>query len=171
MAQGMGGFSFIDANGERSNMKFWTGVITAANLPGVLTQFGALRTAIDGIVLCNITDEYLKVFQTKLGSTRPNDAQAQREIKWLVTYTDITQYFDAPTNSIPNEGFGKIFNVELPGADLSLLPVKPGGGFEEELDISTGAGLTFKNAFEALAKSPHGGTPQILSVRVVGRNL
>lgn len=166
MAQGQGSFSFIDYDREPSSMTFWTGVITAGNLPGVLTQFGNLRTAIDGISLCTISRESLKVFETNLSRTKPTNKLAQREEKWLVVYADNTAYFDAPTNSIPNEGFGKIFSVEIPGADLSQLVTD-----SNLLNVGTGTpGETFVNAFQTLAKSPHGGTPLVLEIRHVGRN-
>lgn len=163
---GYGGFSIIDYDSERSNTSFTTGNITAVSIAGALTQFGALRTAIDGIILGTISTETLKVFETKLSNTPPASKQAQRETKWLVVYEDNQAFFDPPTNAIPNEGYKKVFTFEIPTADLSLLVTNT-----DLMEIGSGAGATFKTAFEAIARSPYGGTTTILEVRHVGRNL
>lgn len=165
MALGQGGFSFLDFDKEDASTSFWTGAVTAVSLPGLLTQFGALRTAIAGICIGTITDERLRVFETPLSNTPPSDPQAQRETKWFVDYEDSQQFFDPPVNAIPNAGYKKTFSIELPTADLSLLT-----GNTSVLDITAGAGATFKTAFEAIARSPYGGTVTVLEVRHVGRN-
>ena len=163
---GLGGFSFLDYDGERSTTGFTTGAITAFSLPGTLTEFGALRDAIAGITLGTITSESLKVFETKLANARPTDPQAQRETKWLVVYEDVTAFFDDPVNAIPNEGYRKVFTLEIPTADLDLLMTN-----SEQMEIGSGAGAAFVTAFEALARSPYGGAVNVLEVRHVGRNL
>lgn len=169
MAGGQGGFTFVDYTKEKASLTFHTGVVTAGTLPGLLTQFGALRTAILGIVRSNAISERLMVFNTKLGNTPPTDPEAQVEEKWLVTYEDDLEFFDAPTNAIPNEGFGKVFQMELPGADLSLADVlKPNS---DEADLAHTAIAAFITAFEDIARSPHGGTVNVLAVTYVGRNL
>ena len=101
---GYGSFTLMDHNGEKSVTSFYTGNITAVSLPGTLTQFGALRTAIDGITVGTITQEELSVFRTKLSNALPPSANAQRERKGLVVYEDRTQFFDPPIHAIPNEG-------------------------------------------------------------------
>lgn len=163
---GYGGFSILDYDGERSNTSFYTGSITAVSLPGTLTQFGDLRTAIDGIILGTISTETLKVFDTKVSNTLPTNKAAQRESKWLVVYEDNLPFFDDPVNAIPNEGFKKVFTFEIPTADLSLLQEGT-----DRMNISSGAGATFVTAFEAIARSPYGGTVNVLEVRHVGRSL
>ncbi len=161
---GYGGFSFLDYDGERSNTSFYTGNITAVSLPGTLTQFGALRTAIDGIILGTIATETLKVFDTKLSNDLPTNQNAQRESKWLVVYEDNQPFFDPGVDSIPNEGFRKVFTFEIPTADLTLLIPNT-----DKMDISAGAGAAFVTAFEAIARSPYGGTTNVLEIRHVGR--
>lgn len=167
LAQG-GYFSILDWDGESSAMSFNTGAVTAVSLPGLLTQFGALRTATEGMILGTISEEAQYVFKTKLSNTLPNDKNAQRERKWLVTYEDNLPFFDDPVNAIPNAGYRKVFNLEIPTADAALLPTTPPG---DTLDITTGAPAAWVTAFEDIARSPYGGTVTVLSIELVGRNL
>lgn len=163
---GYGNFTILDYDGEQSNTSFYTGDITAVSLPGTLTEFGDLRTAIEGVILGTVSKEALKVFETKLSNTLPSDKAAQRESKWLVVYEDITRYFDPPVNAIPNAGYKRVFTLEIPTADLSLLDAN-----SDKMVITAGAGQTFVSAFETIARSPYGGTVNVLEVRHVGRAL
>lgn len=164
---GYGSFTLIDHNREKSTVQFYTGNVTATSLPGLLTQFGALRTAIEGITLGVVAQESLKVFDTKLANVPPTDENAQRERKWLVTYEDTTAFFDDPVNAIPNEGYRKVFTFEIPTAELvgRLLPNS------DEADLADANIASFVSAFEAVARSPYGGAVNVLSLRAVGRNL
>lgn len=164
---GFGGFTLMDHNRELSNVSFYTGNVTAVSLPGLLTQFGALRTAIEGITLGVMVKEQLKVFDTKLANAAPADENAQRERKWLVVYEDALPFFDDPVNAIPNEGYRKVFTFEIPTAELvgRLLPNS------DEADLADAGIAAFVTAFEAVARSPYGGTANILQLRAVGRNL
>ena len=164
---GYGSFSFLDYNGERSSMQFYTGNVTATSLPGLLTQWGTLRNAIQGIILGTISQEELSVFRTKLSNALPTDMNAQRERKWLVVYEDTTQFFDPPANAIPNEGYRKVFTFELPTARLAG-QLRPNS---DEANLNTPEMTAFVNAFEAVARSPYGGNVNILKLVAVGRNL
>lgn len=166
MANGQMSFSFKDYNGEASNVSFGIVPVTALNLAGLLTWVGTLRTAVDGITLCNITGEAMKVFNTKLSGANATDASAHRERKWLVRYEDNQQFFDPPVNAIPNEGYGKVFNIEIPGADSALLLAN-----SDKADLANPAVAAFVTAFEANARSPHGGTCNVIELVMVGRNL
>lgn len=164
---GFGSFSFLDHGEERSSTSFYTGNVTAVSLPGLLTQFGALRTAIEGITLGTVTQEELSVFRTKLSNVVPADENAQRERKWLVIYEDSQAFFDPGIDEIPNAGFRKVFNFELPTALLT-------GQLQtnsDEADLTTTEMAAFKTAFEAIARSPYGGTVTVLKLVAVGRNL
>ena len=105
------------------------------------------------------------------GTQSPNaDPEAQREEKWLCTYEDTTEFLDPPTNLIPNPGFHKIFNLEIPIADLSLRV-----GNSEIVYTQAGGGVAqvftdFVAAFNLVVKSPYGGVAAMLEVRSVGRN-
>lgn len=164
---GYGTFSFLDYNGERSAMQFYTGNVTATSLPGLLTEWGTLRSAIQGIIIGTIAQEELSVFRAKLSNTLPSDANAQRERKWLVVYEDVTEFFDPPVNAIPNAGYRKVFTFEIPTAKLTGL-LKPNS---DEADLSVAAVQAFVNAFEQTARSPYGGQVNVLKLVAVGRNL
>lgn len=167
MAMGKVGWSILDHDEETSNISLWIGVVTAGNLAGVLTQTGALRTAIEGISLGTVTKEDLLVASSNQNAAiPPADPNAQRETKALVSYTDVTEFFDAPTNSIPNEGFGNRFTTEIPCADLSLLTLN-----SDRFDLEGTEWAAFVTAFEALIKSPYGGAVQVLNARHVGRRI
>lgn len=164
-----GGYiQMVDYDGEKSAVSFNTGAVTAVSLPGLLTQFGALRSALEGITLGTVTEEAQYVFKTRLANTPPTDKFAQRENKWLVVYEDATPFFDAPVNAIPNAGYRKVFTMEIPTADLSLLPDDPQGS---ELDLAGTEAAAFVTAFEAIARSPYGGNVNVLKIQAVGRNL
>lgn len=161
---GYGGFTIVDYGGEASRTSFTTGNITAASLPATLTQFGALRGAIEGIIIGVVKQEYLQVFNTRLTNVLPGDINAQVERKWLVTYSDDTQFFDV-AQSIPNAGYQKVFNFEIGTADLAAVTLQ---GNTDEVDITVGAAAAFVTAFEALARSPYNGNVRVLNIRHVG---
>lgn len=162
---GFGGFTIVDYTRETSRTSFNTGNITAVSLPATLTQFGALRGAIENIILGVVKQEYLQVFNTRLSNVLPGDINAQVERKWLVTYEDNQAFFDAPANLIPNAAFGKVYSFEIGTADLAAVTFQ---GTTDEVDIAVGAAATFVTAFEAIARSPYGGTVRVLEMTHVG---
>lgn len=162
------GFSMLDYSREDSAFSVATGEVTAVSLPGLLTEVGALRTAVDGITLGTVMQEKLSVFDTNLSNTPPTNPLAQVETCWSVTYEDILPFFDDPVNAIPNEGFGKVFHVTIPTADIAAA-----GRLAPNSDhaVLTEAGMSaFKTAFEAIARSPYGGTVRVIDVMFEGRN-
>lgn len=156
-----------DYNAESSTMGVHTGAVTAVSLPGLLSDISDLRTATSALILGNVWSDQLRAFKTAGANSGipPTDPNAQVERKWLVTYRDNLAFFDAPVNAIPNAGFGKIFNLEIATANaelltdnsefLSLDPAEPGG--------------EWVTAFEAMARSPYGGTTEVISIELVGR--
>lgn len=168
MANNFGGgyFTVMDYDREVATVSFNTAAITAVSLPGTLTQFGALRTALQGIIAGVLVGEGLYVNRTKLANTPPTDEDAQRERKWLVTYEDTTEFFDPPTNAIPNAGYRQLFSAEIPAAD-------PVGRLLENTDIADLDNEDiddFVTAWEALVKSPYGGAVNVVRITLVGRN-
>jgi len=153
-----------DYNGETSVTTIGVGSVTAASLPGLLTNIAAMRAAIDGLILGTVKSDSLRAYKTPVTNALPSDQNAQVERKWRVAYDDITQYFDAPVNAIPNAGFGKIFEIEIACADAELLDDN-----QEFLDLSAGAGLAFATAFNTMARTPYGGSGRVLSIELVGR--
>ena len=161
------GFSLLDYSREKSSFSIATGEVTAVSLPGLLTEVGALRTAIEGITLGVVSDESLSVFNTNLSNTPPTSPLAQVESAWLVTYEDSLPFFDDPVNAIPNEGYGRLFTLTIPTAEIGAT-----GRLAPNSDeaVLTEAGIAaFISAFEATARSPYGGTVNVVSIRHVGR--
>lgn len=159
------GFSLRDYSDELGRVSIHTGNVTAVSLPGLLTEVGTLRGAIEGITLGVVASESLKVFDTQLSQLSPTDENAQRERAWLVSYADNTPFFDDPVNAIPNAGYQKRFTVTIPTADVEgrLLPNS------DEADMTDTAIAAFVTAFETTARSPYGGEVVVLGIRHVGK--
>ena len=157
-------YTLTDYNGETSTTTILVGAVTAVSLPGLLTDISDMVAAIDDLVLGVRKSDQLRAFKTPGSNALASDPNAQVERKWLVTYDDITAFFDAPVNSIPNAGFGKIFQIEIGTANAALLEDN-----QEFLDLSAGEGLAFVTAFQAMGRTPYGGTPRVLSIELVGR--
>ena len=165
MAQPAYGLSVRDWEGSIGTVEINTGAVTAVSLPGLLTQIGNMRDAIDDVVIGVLADERQTVFNTILSQDFPTSEFAQRGNKWIIFYHDNTAFFDAPVNAIPNAGYLKPFHVMLPTADNSLLAAN-----ETELDITAGVGLALVTAFEAMARSPYGGVAVVDSVEQTNVN-
>lgn len=162
------GFRMIDYSRETSGFSIATGEVTAVSLPGLLTEVGDLREAIEGITLGNVASESLTVFDTNLTNTPATSPLAQVESAWLVTYEDTTAHFDDPVDAIPNEGYGRLFTLTIPTAEIATA-----GRLAPNSDeaVLTEAGMAaFVAAFEATARSPYGGAVNVVSIRHVGRN-
>lgn len=162
------GFSMLDYSREKKSFSLATGDVTAFSLPGLLDEVGDLRGAIEGITLGVVSDESLSVFNTNLTNTPPTSPLAQVESAWLVTYEDVTAFFDDPINAIPNEGYGRLFTLTIPTAEIAAT-----GRLAPNSDqaVLTETGMAaFKTAFEATARTPYGGMARIVSIRHVGRN-
>jgi hypothetical protein len=157
--------SLRDWEGSIGTMEVNTGLVTALTLPGLLTQIGALRTATAALVRGVVANEQQTVFNTILSQDLPTSQDAQRGNKWLVSYHDNTAFFDAPLNAIPNDAYLRKFRVMIPTANNSLLADN-----ENDLDLTTGPGLAFKTAFEAIAKSPAGGSVVVDFIRQTNVN-
>lgn len=162
------GFSMIDYSREKKAFSLATGEVTAVSLPGLLTEVGALRTAVEGITLGVVSDESLSVFNTNLSNVPPTSPLAQIESAWLVTYEDALPFFDDPVNAIPNEGYGRLFTMTIPTADIATAGrLAPNS---DEAVLSETGMAAFVTAFEETARSPYGGTVNVISIRHVGRN-
>ena len=167
MANGYYTIAMLDHGGEKSSFTIQTGAVTSVSLPSLLTQVGTFRGAVEGITLGTVQNEALKVFDTALSNTLPADQDAQRERKWLVRYQDVLPFFDDPVNAIPNEGYGRVFVFSIPTADISgrLL------ANTDKADLTDTEIAAFVAAYEDMARSPYGGTVEVLGINAVGRNL
>lgn len=149
-----GSFTFVDYSEESASMGFHFGAITPASLAGFLTQFGALRTATEAIVLGELTDDQWVGDATKYANAAPTDTNAQRERVWLVSYEGTTS-FSKYTLTIPTGNFD-LAGVFLPGTD--------------EVDLTQPAIAAWITAFEALARTPYQETVNVLNIYGEGRN-
>lgn len=149
-------YTFLDFSGEKSTFSVSNGAITSVSLPGFLTQFGALRDAVDAITLGTLHKEMWVGDNTVLSNVRPTSVFAQREMKWLVRYQGNTSQ--------------KIFTAEIPTAD-------PTGRLlagSDRADLTSGSGMpAFVTAFQNLVRSPDdpSETVTILDIYLVGRNI
>lgn len=148
------GFTMIDNSREKASFSLATGEVTAVSLPGLLTEVGDLRGAIEGITLGNVHKEQLSVFDSTLTNAPPASELAQVETVWVVVYEDTLEFFDDPVNAIPNEGYGKLFTLKIPTADIvGRLQLN-----SDEADLTDTQIAAFVSAFETTARSPYGGS-------------
>lgn len=136
-------------------------------------QWATFKAALAGITLGTLSRETdTSALQLVSSGTKSADPVAQRQTKWLVSYTDITQWLDAPTNSIANPNHLRVFQTEIPTADLSLRinnnEVIYNGGDPATAGVAMEA---FIDAFTAIVRSPSGGAIQVLQVKAHSRNV
>jgi hypothetical protein len=169
-AQGKVSYGLIDYSNEKTSFAINIPELVAANIAAQLILIGTFRAALGNIILGTVGQETVTARANSLSNVLPTDVNAQRERKWLVVYQDVTQYLDAPTNTINNTGYHKKFTAEIGTADLSLLV-----GHTDTVSVddpSLPAELdTFRDAWNALALSPYGGATAVLSFVAAGRNL
>lgn len=150
MAGNTGTLSIEDWDGKTGQTSINTGPITAANYTAKHAAIDAYGTAVEGI----ISGELRKITVTEVfakSSDPVASSAAQRHVKWVVTYRDDTEFLDVG-DTINNVGYGRLFTIEIPTADLSLLTNN-----SRLLDITGGVGLAYANAFAGVQNSPTGG--------------
>lgn len=148
-------FTFLDYSGEKSTSRVYNGAITTVSLPEFLTEFGALRAAMDTITSGTINKEAWVGDDTLLSNALPVSEYAQRELKWLVTYR----------NTVSNN----LYTVTVPTADPTgrLIPGT------DLADLANAGIAAYVTAFEAIARSPENDLDvvDVVSIRLVGRNI
>lgn len=139
--------STIDRNSKKSILKL--GVDPAAT--NIALQ--ALTDALDAVTIgSDIKAVKTEDTQIDAGNATPSaNQQSDRGRKWLFRSQDTVN--------------GKIFTNELGCADNTLLP----SANSDMLDLTAGAGLTLKTAWEAVYESPYGNSGTLLSVQQVMR--
>lgn len=150
-------FTINDRSGEKSNHTLYNGAITAGSLPGFLTDFGAYRTALEAIILGNVTQEEWVGDRTSLTEAIPASNFAQRELKLLIRYVGDTS--------------GGIHTLEIPTPDLANLTIDPS---TDLVDLADGGIMAaWVTAFQTIARTPDDDTETVTvqSARVVGRNI
>lgn len=148
-------FSVRDYSNEVSSHRIDIADLTSANFDTYVGASGLVPDyydALNAIVLGNISRERITARNILISSAPAGSVYAQVELKWQLTYTDAVT--------------GKQWQREIPTPDLTLLVAGT-----DLMNITAGAGLAYKTAFEAVAVSPDGNAVTLNSVRVVGRNL
>lgn len=166
MPQNTATITFEDYNAEKSGTAVNIGPLTLANFAAKHAAVAAYETALEGITLGEQRRTTIsEVFTGSVAAV--TNVNAQREAKWLVTLRDNTEFLDV-ANTINNVGYGNLFQLEIPTADLSLLENN-----NDTLVLADGGPIAaFVTAIEALANSPTGGNEvEVISIRHVGRNL
>lgn len=137
--------------------------ITAANLAAQQALLTTLGTEVLDITR-GILAKVEIVVVTPGTSILPTDEEAQIEKTWLILFTDTQTFLDPGPDTVPNPGFGKVFQVNWPTATYTT-HLLDGSDFADlaETDIAA-----FVAAFEALVVSPYGGDVEILSMQVGG---
>lgn len=165
-----GFITVIDNTRETSVTNIPVQDVGAGNFAAVTQDIDEIKDAIQSVIVGTVLRTGFTKTYPESGLV-PASPQAQRETKWLVTYRDTTQFLDV-ANTISNAGYLKVFNFEIPCADLTLL--KPNS---DEMDTSAGTtGADFVAAIEANVRSPYNHsaavtpTIQVLSVKHVSRN-
>lgn len=143
-----GEFEILDYSESKSSFSFYFGAITALSLPGFLTNFGALRTALGGIIKGTIARERWTGDETILSNIPPAFSEAQRELKWLVQYETIA-------------GDEEYSQASIATPDTSLLQSN-----RDEIDYSNTDVAAFITAFEAIARVEGNDTDPVTVTRI-----
>lgn len=149
---------------ENATMSLNPGPITSVNYDAKRDAIDDLKAVMTNLILGEVRFTGLTIKTTESVAVVTNK-DAQRERKWLVTYRDNTEFLDVG-DTIENTGFGKLYNVEVPTAKLSLLSAK-----SDDLDLTVVAIAAWITAFEAVQNSPTGGNDiEVISIKHVGRS-
>lgn len=145
-------FSAKDFDSEGTRFGFNVTDIVAGNITAILGLIDDLQTAANGIVLGTFDGKKVSVVDV-IASAVPVDPYAQREAKWLCTYTD----------DVDPLGNGQ-FEIGMP--DLSLMVAGT-----KNLDLAGTEGAAFKAAVEAVVRSRLNNAVTLVSAEHVGRNI
>lgn len=145
--------SYYDYSKETSPVGVYGAEIDAANFDAQATLMDNLKAAIEAVTLCTLIKDTRTHSEETYPKTQPTSPYAQREAKWLVSYTD-----DA--DPVGDGSF------EIPGPDLTLLVAADG----QFMNLTAGAGLALKTAIQAFYRSKLENTVTVTTIQHVGRN-
>ncbi len=145
--------TLIDFSQEKAGFSIYIPAYNIATNAAVLaTLIPDFWNATNALTLMNRVASGVNWYQEKYLEVVPTDQAAQREDKSLVRY----QY---------NVNFA-LYRFEIPGADLAI-PLLPG---TDIMDPTPATYTTFRDAFQALGRSPNGNNVTLLDITFVGRN-
>ena len=141
-------YGLIDAGNERSTIRVWGKVITAANHDAQVTLWGNLKTAYQALVLGNpVYSEYDEKI-TYVVTTPTNGAARELALQIIAQ----------------NAGNGVIYRFNLPTLDPGLITYIDNIGAKDAVDPTTTEVANLTTAFQAFAVDPRAGTT-LLTVR------
>jgi len=147
---------YRDYSGEVKSIRLYAGEITAVSLPGFLTAFGTLKTALDAVTLGVRSSESWGE-ETTVSNARAATKDAQIETELLVRVMGATS--EAPWSfRIPTVDYTAFNYADPPAGDQVILT---GAG-------ASAATTALIDALEALVKMPDDETE---AITVVGMNV
>ncbi len=143
-----------DFSGESSSFGLPGVDLTSANFDSQVALWVALRTAIDNITIGNLAQFKLQALEAIINDSNPANAFAQRELKWIVNWTNVTT--------------GETHQTEIATPDAALLVAGT-----DLMNTAAGAGAAFITAFENVVRGGPTGLNlvDVGDIRLVGRNI
>lgn len=123
-------------SGKTGSFSIYHGPITAVTLAGFLTQWGALKTAIDTVTNGVLAKEQITMDNTILSALFPASQFAQRGNKWLVHYVNTVS--------------GNPYELTIPTAD----PTGRLNATSDKANMANADIVALTNAIEAIGRSP-----------------
>lgn len=146
------GRQYRDYGGEVKTIRLYANELTAVSLPGFLTAFAALNTALDAVVLGAASKAFWGE-ETVISNARAATKDAQVETELLVRAVGATS--EKPFSfRIPTVDYTKFNFADPPAGDAVIIS---GGG-------ATAETLALVTALEALCKMPDDETEAIVIV-------
>lgn len=158
-----------DYDGQAGIVGFNTAEITAANFAGMTSAIEDLEDAVQAVTLGLVIQNELSSIRRKANSkAKSDDPNAQRGNKWMVTYMDNTAEHSA---GVPNTGYLKIFQLEIPTADLSMRIDNENDVYDAGLDPASEIPefITLADELNSIVRSPYGGVGLVLKIEAVTR--
>lgn len=150
------GVQYRDYSAETKSIRLYAGEITAVTLPGFLTKFGALQTALDGVTL-GVRSKQGWGEESVVSNDRPTAKDAQIETEMLVRVQGATT--ERPWSfRIPTVDYTAFNYADPPAADQVIIS---GAG-------ASAATTALVAAIEDLCRMPDDNTEAVV---VVGMNV
>ena len=129
---------FIDHSRETANVDLYVRDMGADNIGAYAAAVTVpLQAAIEGVTLLEPVNATIIALESDFVGNPPANKNAQKEISWLVHFRD--------------DVTGRMYVRSIPGADMTLTQAN-----SDLMDISAGAGLALKTAWDAHVKSQDG---------------
>lgn len=147
-------WTWNDYDAEPSSFNVNHVQLTAGNIVATTALLGAVKTALDDIVIGHFSHEATYALVTEGDKIPSSNPYAQREAKFLLRFHSTVT--------------GDLITRELPMPDLGVAGLLlPNSKF---MDLTAGEGLALKTALDAVMKDKDGNTATLTSAEFKGRN-